>query len=185
MAGLPNSRVFACSSIRSLDLDRPPRASATPNPSVKAPFKLSSNHGIFVEILDLISRPVFHFLTDAAEAPRRMNREITRGADVEMLVKPTIWRHEQTRLVPRNDDFVAAFRPSCPSSGLAAERFPVAFRSHQSIKIAWQLAKALPSVKRHHWPSLRPARIARRRRFPPRRVFALLSRLRQSARGCR
>src|SRR4030095_13406449 len=72
-----------------------------------------TNHRILVRILDLVSRPVFHFFADAAQPARRMNRQVSsrRAADVEMLVKPAIRRHEETRLVPWNNDLFSAFRP--------------------------------------------------------------------------
>src|SRR4029077_12422686 len=55
----------------------------------------------------------------------------------------------------------------------------------KSVKLALLFARALPSEREYLSPFRRPEKTARQWRSPPRRVSALSSCPRQSARGCR
>src|SRR5581483_4803051 len=67
-----------------------------------------ANRRVFIAVLDLVACQVLDLLAIREEPARRVKRKVPRriAADVEVLVKPPVRRHEDAPLVPRNHDFL-------------------------------------------------------------------------------
>src|SRR4051794_19715921 len=72
-----------------------------------------ADHRILVRVLDLVARDVLDALARLVGAPRRVEGEVAvhRVAHVEVLVEPAVRRNEDARLVPRDEDLLAALGP--------------------------------------------------------------------------
>ena len=68
---------------------------------------------ILVRVFELVALGVFKFLCIDHELRGSVERKVARRlpAQIEMLVEPSVRRHEDTALAPRHYEFFASLRP--------------------------------------------------------------------------